>query len=75
MKRVEVKIASEVGLEPQDIDLVVDLVSDAGRFNERVVQVNISRTGTSSPSLVDQLKTAVGNKLRQLGKEPVFNVS
>lgn len=74
MKRVDLEIDPDVGLEPQDVEVVLDLLSDAGRFKDQVVQVNIFRPSTTHPALLKRLTSAINERLRQLGKEPAFNI-
>jgi hypothetical protein len=72
---LEVEVDINVGLEPSDVHTVKAYLSDASLFKDKVVPVHIFVPSTTDRALLDKLKKAIAGGLRELGKEPAFNIN
>lgn len=72
--KLVVEIDPDVGLAPGDVDFVLDFFSERQRFTDSVVQVDIYGPSTTNRDLLEQLKRKAAERVRELGKEPAFNV-
>jgi hypothetical protein len=71
---LEVEIDIGAGLEPPDIDYVKGFLSNGGAFKNKVVPVHIYGPSTTDRALLDELTKAIEERVRELGREPAWNV-